>query len=232
LSCGWELAVEAPYVSRGGGFQDPIIDWWHANVLHWNDSLRDTTRFGRSVIHVPGSNFDGSADGLGDVSVFASRPLGKGFVGSVGLKLPTGNAGALLGSGGFDAGAYLQGRFPLGKGFALHAQAGLVWQGKASELSDARTLVHQEGLAIVWQRNTRDAWIAQWQGESSALQSDVPGSDATHRLLTFGYKRKLSNTQMLELFFSEDRDVFEGNFPEGANVGPDFTMGIRLGFRF
>lgn len=229
---GMEWSVEIPWLSRGGGFQDPIIDWWHANVLHWSDPERNSTRFGRRVIQLPGRSFDGSADGVGDISLTLSKNLSKNVVGSIGFKLPTGNAENLLGSGAFDAGIYLQGHFQVARNLRLHAQLGLVAQGDAKELDGSRDFVHQEGFALVWQLNSKDAWIAQWQGEASALDTGVSGSDATHRLLTFGYKRKLSSKQQLDLFFSEDRDVFNGNFPEGANVGPDFTIGIRFGLRF
>lgn len=232
LNNGLEWSVELPWISRGGGFQDPIIDWWHANVLHWSDPQRDSTRFGRSLVQVPGSSFNGSADGIGDISIYLSKPLTKNVVGSVGLKLPTGNAQNLLGSGALDAGAYVQAQVPIARKLTLHTQLGLVAQGKATELDDSRALVHQEGFALVWQPNSRDAWIAQWQGEASATETGVAGSDATHRLITIGYKRKLSAKQQLDLFFSEDRDVFNGKFPEGANVGPDFTVGIRFGLKF
>lgn len=232
LKNGLEWSIELPWMSRGGGFQDPIIDWWHANVLHWSDPQRDSTRFGRSVVQVPGSSFSGSADGIGDISMYLAKSLAKGVVGSVGLKLPTGNAENLLGSGAFDVGAYVQAQVPIARKLRLHAQLGLVAQGRATELDDSRSLVHQEGFALVWQPNTRDAWIAQWQGEASATETGVSGSDATHRLITIGYKRKLSARQQIDLFFSEDRDVFNGKFPEGANVGPDFTVGIRFGLKF
>lgn len=229
---GLEWSAELPILSRGGGFQDPIIDWWHANVLKWSDQDRDNTRFGRSRVRVPGATFNGSADGLGDISGFLSKSLGKGFVGSVGVKIPTGDAGNLLGSGGVDAGVYLQARYPLMRKLFLHGQLGLVWQGGAKELEDVRALVHQEGIALVWQKNSKDAWIAQWQGEASALDSGVAESDRTHRLLTIGYKRKLSSSQMLDLFFSEDQDVFRGRAPEFVSTGPDFTMGIMFSTRF
>ena len=54
----------------------------------------------------------------------------------------------------------------------------------------------------------------------------VAGSDATHRHLTFGYRRYLGKSEDLELYFNEDRDVFNGKFPEGANIAPDFSIGI------
>jgi hypothetical protein len=99
-------------------------------------------------------------------------------------------------------------------------------------LQGARGIVHQEGLALTWQPNMRDVFVAQWQGEASALSTGVAGSDATHRLITFGYRRRLSASQSVEGVFSEDRDLFSGTFPEGANIGPDFTAGLRWTVRF
>jgi len=231
LRNGYQWNVEVPFLFRGGGFQDPIIDWWHANVLHWSDSLRDSTPFGHSQVDVPGSSF-GSAGGLGDISGSITKVFSHGLAVTAGLKLPTGSSSDLLGSGNFDAGVYVQKPWPIMRRVTLHAQLGLIAQGKAKDLDSARGLVHQEGFAIVWQPNGRDAWIAQWQGESSAVVTGVPESDATHRLITFGYKRRLSRKQMLDLYFSEDRDLFSNSFPEGANIGPDFTMGVRLNFKF
>ena len=103
----------------------------------------------------------------------------------------------------------------------------MILQGAAPELEGERTLVHQEALALIYQPNSRDEWVLQWQGESSAVETGVSGSDATHRLVTFGYQRRLGTREFLQLYFSEDRDLFNGTWPEGANIGPDFTIGAR-----
>lgn len=232
MTGGMEWSVEVPWVSRNGGFLDPIIDWWHETVLGWSDPRRNGAAFGRRIIQFPKNTFSGSADGVGDVSLYLSKTFGKGVVGSIGLKVPTGNAGQLLGSGGVDAGVYVQAQFAVARKIQLHAQLGLVAQGRATRLENARPFIHQQGLALVWQANSRDAWIAQWQAEVSAVRSFVGGSDNPHRLITLGYKRKLSESHSLDLFFSEDRDLFSGRFPKGANIGPDFTIGVRLGVEF
>jgi hypothetical protein len=227
LAGGREWSVEVPVIVRGGGFLDPVISWWHKNVLGWSDPGRAATPDGRCEVTVPGAHF-GSAWGLGDVSAAFSQRLSGNLVGTASLKLPTGNARQLLGSGAVDAGVALDWNTPLGSRWTLFAQGGLIVQGKATELPNSRDLVHQELVGFMYKPNSRDAWIAQWQGEASSTETGVPGSDATHRLLTFGYQRRLSSTHFLEMFFSEDRDVFNGRFPEGANLGPDFTAGLRL----
>lgn len=230
LRGGRQWSVEVPVLVRGGGFLDPVISWWHRHVLGWSDPGRASAPEGQSIVRVPGAQF-GAAWGLGDVSVSYSQRLSDRLIATGAVKLPTGNASQLLGSGAADAGVTLDWHAPLGKRWALFAQGGVIAQGKATKLPHSRDFVHQELVALMYHPNSRDAWVAQWQGEASATETGVPGSDATHRVLTFGYQRRLSARHFLEMFFSEDRDVFNGHFPEGTNIGPDFTAGLRLTVR-
>ncbi|MFY9234641.1 MAG: DUF3187 family protein [Fimbriimonadaceae bacterium] len=227
LGNGSEWWIEAPILSRGGGILDPIIDGWHKNILRWSDPLRNDTPMGRSVVTV-GSQTFGSAAGLGDVSLGYSKSLGRRYQLDLGLKFPTGDPGRLLGSGGLDIGIAVSGVIPINSRWRLYLQAGAVVQGKPSRLEGARGLVDQACVAFIYRQSARDTWVVQWQSEASALQTGVAASDAPHRLVTFGYRRRISSTQSLEGFFSEDRDLFRPGVPELANVGPDFTMGMRL----
>lgn len=227
-----EVWLEVPILSRGSGFLDEIIDWWHRNVLRWTDSARDFTPHRRSVIALDGEYSFGSASGLGDVTIGATQAFGPRLSASAALKIPSGDPSRLLGSGAFDVGFSVDYRAPIARRWSLHTQIGLVAQGTATRLPGTRGLVDQEAVAVIYAPNSRDTWIAQWQGERSPIVTGVPGADATHRLITFGYRRRLSAHETLELFFSEDRDLFNGAFPEGANVGPDFTGGIRYRVRF
>ena len=130
--------------------------------------------------------------------------------------------------GRVDAAASIAGLLKINARWHSVVQLGLVAQGKPARLKNARGLVDQESLGVVYRPNSRDQWSAQWQSESSALKTGEASSDAPHRLVTFGYRRKISSTQWLEGFFSEDRDLVSGSVPEIANVGPDFTAGLRL----
>jgi len=224
--------VEIPILSRGSGFLDEIIDWWHRNVLRWTDPARDFTPHRRSIIALGDEYSFGSGSGLGDITVGATKSFGDRVSASFALKVPTGNPSRLLGSGAFDAGVSIDYRAPISRRWSVHAQVGLVAQGTATRLPGTRGLVDQEALALVYSPNSRDTWIAQWQSERSPIVTGVPGADATHRLITIGYRRKLSDREYIELYFSEDRDLFNGAFPEGANVGPDFTGGIRYRWSF
>src|SRR5687767_463900 len=87
-----ELAIESSFNSRGGGFLDWPIDWWHQNVLGWKDPVRDGTPHGRSIISVPGVGNFGSASGLGDTSIRYTRRIDDRYTGAVAIKVPTGSA--------------------------------------------------------------------------------------------------------------------------------------------
>ena len=221
---------QVPIVIRGGGFMDPLIDSWHAWVLHWSSPLRDATPFGRSIVSIPGGTY-GSAVGLGDASVGVRRRMSEHLAVRAAVELPSGNSGQLLGSGGVDAGLAIDGRWRVASRWALYGGVAVVAQGRGPELDGVRGLADSGYLALVHRANSRDEWIAQWQSERSPLQTGVPGSDATHRLVTLAYRRAMGRGRSLELWFSEDRDLFEGTFPEGANLGPDFTVGLAWTIR-
>lgn len=225
-----EASVELPLLARDGGFMDPIINWWHHTILGPQDRVRDHLPFGRSFVRIPGVGDFGSDAGLGDISFFLRKRIAPNFIVAVGAKAPTGDAKKLLGSGAFDAGVNLEYRTMLNRKLQFDASVGVVGQGKPTVLKHARGLVDQEFFSLTYRRNSRDAWIAQWQAESAPVLT-VPSANGAHRMLTFGYERKLSNKQRLDLYFSEDQDLLPGA-PLIVNLAPDFTIGIRFVHRF
>lgn len=222
---GLELSAELPLLSRNGGFMDPIIHWWHHTILSPQNRVRDNLPFGRTFIRIPGVGDFGSASGIGDLSLFARKRLSPNLIASAGVKLPTGSANDLLGSGGFDAGLNLEYRTMLGRKFQFDASIGFVAQGKPTVLRSARGLVDQEFFSLSYLRNSRDTWVAQWQSEAAPVMT-VSSANGAHRMLTFGYQRRLSNSQRLDLYFSEDLDLVPGASIL-VNTAPDFTIGIR-----
>lgn len=228
---GVDWSVRVPVLFRNGGFLDPLIEWWHENIIGVRN-FRSDVPYGRSEVIVPGSPRFGSAGGLGDISFSLSKQISPRLVGTVGLKLPTGDASKLLGSGAVDGGASLDYRLAWGPRTAVFAQAALVGQGKATQLESARGLVHQEALAVAYATNSRDSWVLQWQSEASPLTTGIAGSDSTHRILSLGFCRQLSDRQTLQLFFTEDGDWENYRVSEVANLGPDFTVGVSLTTRF
>jgi hypothetical protein len=187
--------------------------------------VRDNLPFGRSFVRVPGVGDFGPAGGLGDVSLYARKRLSPNLIAAAGFKLPTGDAHQLLGSGAFDAGVNLEYRGMFGRKFQSDASVGFVVQGKPTVLKRARGLVDQEFFSLSYLYNSRDTWIAQWQSEASPVLT-VPSANGAHRMLTFGYERRLSSSERLDLYFSEDLDLLPGAALI-VNTAPDFTIGIR-----
>lgn len=223
---GFEGFVEVPVLLRGGGILDPIMDGWHKSVLGWKNQLRDATAFGRSVVTGPGYRF-GSEGGLGDITVGGSKDLPSVGTLRLALKVPTGAPAKLLGSGGVDVGLSLERVWALARGFFLGGQVGLVLQGGASRLSGGRKWIDQEVFGIVWQKNSRDTWIVQLNSERAPATLGSGETDSTHRIVSFVFRRKIAKNEYWELYFSEDRDLLNGEVPALANVGPDFTAGMR-----
>lgn len=221
-----EWSVEVPFLSRGGGFQDPLISAYHDLIGISN--FRGTVPFGLEEERIPGSGSFGSDTGLGDVTVAYSRALGRQAFVSYAVKLPTGNAGGLLGSGGVDLGVSLYDRWKLGRHFALFGQLGGVFQGHAARLDHARSLVDQEALALEYRPNSRDGYVFQWQSEPSALITGVQTFDGPHRQLSLGWSRRLSGKDSVQVYFNEDGDFLNFRVPQLVNVAPDFTFGINL----
>lgn len=222
-----EVWVEVPYVSRGGGYLDPIIDGWHKTVLGWSDPARKAAKMGRTIVQQSGRYSYGSASGLGDISGGIARSIGQGWNARAALKLPTGSSGDLIGSGGADLGLSLDHAFQLAHRLKCVAMAGIVYQSRGPAALGANRWVDQEGLAFIYEANSRDSWIAQWQSERAPIRTTVSAANATHRMLTFGYRRKIDANQSLDLMFSEDKDVVNGRMPEIASIAPDFTIGVR-----
>lgn len=228
LGDGIEVFAEIPFLIRGGGVMDPVIDWWHNVILGTPNPLRDSTVVGRSQIEYPGADSFGSATGLGDVSVGVARQMGDNAVASVAVKLPTGNPSMLTGSGAFDFGAGLDLRLSLCRNIVLNLNGGYVVQGASPRLGDVRRGVYASSVSASWNQNSRDAWSLIWSTEQSPTKTGDALLDGDHRIVSFAYVRRYGNDTLIEAFFSEDGDFRWFRFPGGATVGPDLTFGIRI----
>jgi hypothetical protein len=227
LSSGLELFFEVPLVVRGGGFMDAIIEWWHDHLIRRHDPVRASTAKGRSHIEFPGSGgVYGDAVGLGDVTIGVASEVRPRVLARLALKVPTGNPLTLSGSGGFDLGAGVDWRIAFADRWTLDLNGSMVLQGSAPRLNGERSLVHASGISLTWEMNSRDAWTVQWNMERSPTVTGDDGLDGDHRVLSFGYQRRLDDHTVLQLYFSEDGDFL--GFPGGPTVGPDLTIAARV----
>jgi hypothetical protein len=227
LEGGTEAFFEVPLVVRGGGFLDAIIEWWHDHVIREHDPVRASTPKGRAHIEFPGSGGPyGSAFAPGDLTVGLARELRSGVVARIAAKLPTGNPAVLTWSGGVDLAAALDWRLALGRGFTLDLNGAYIVQGSPARLEGARSSVYASAISLTWSPNSRDAWTLQWNTEQSPTVTGLAGADSDHRVLSFGYQRKLDGHTVVQLYFSEDGDFL--SFPGGPTYAPDLTIAARL----
>jgi hypothetical protein len=113
LGRGIVLTVQIPWIDVGGPHWDGVAEWWHA---HLGMPSADRELFPRSQTFLWATGRNGTIEqrqqlavsGIGDVDVSLGVPLGELAGAShrlvVALEAPTGDAGTLLGSGGWDLG--------------------------------------------------------------------------------------------------------------------------------
>lgn len=148
IGSDWRLAVTLPYVWHDSGTLDGFIDDWHS-WFGFPDGIRDEvprddlrfdyTRDGQTVI-----GLTRNTRGVGDVRLAAGwAPAAlsmRGLTLALGVKLPTGDADRLTGSGATDVSAALHWRSDgAGHRWAFDASAGVALLGEADiALGDQR----------------------------------------------------------------------------------------------
>jgi hypothetical protein len=240
---GSEVGVFVPVKWRNGGFLDEILRVWH-RILGTSVSNKDNPA-GResfpnyqSVLRVTdgsGNNLvnAGSAFGVGDLSVtlkkeITRRAKSSKFALRIGLKLPTGDPGEVLGSGGVDVGLCLDGQIRMGNEFMLFSSVGGAWTGRVTRLPNVRSWIPQGMLALEYRPNNRDSWIWQLEGSAAAVSTGNRFADGPQVTGSFGYKRVLNRHLVLDASFSENGDINNYAAQLFGNVGPDFTATLGL----
>ncbi|CAN5588513.1 hypothetical protein BH11ARM2_BH11ARM2_04180 [soil metagenome] len=230
LGRGFDATLELPLLSRGGGILDAFLDGYH-HLLGLRNTTREGVPYGRSEIIVDGRRF-GSATGIGDLTAAVAYQVKPRLIARASLKLPTGDANRLFGSGRADIGLDAIYKVPLGPRIDLWGQFGGVAQGGASQLPGARNLVHVGSLTLELRPNNRDSFFGLYQTEESAILVGSPQSDEAHRVVSLGYRRKLSANSTLEAWFMEDGDFLNYKAKWFANLGPDTVFGFGWRMRF
>lgn len=182
------LGVDVPFVRHSGGFLDASIENWH-DFWGLSNSQRSGPRGQLSLRYenpeLAGFGLESSTGGLGDIRLNANfllwrEPAGadRRFGIQAGLKLPTGDASELLGSGAVDyslafhaSDATLMSRPRIG----LSASVGVLFLGSGDVLPEIqRDAVAFGGLAAAWHASDRLALavavLAQGRYYDSALE--------------------------------------------------------------
>ncbi len=198
LRDGLELGVDVPLVAHAGGFLDGPIENWH-DLWGLSNSRRSGPRDQIDYRYVApdGDTYrlQSSEAGIGDIRLGAALRLGnpgrkRAWALRAGVKLPTGDADKLLGSGAVDyyLSLHLDDRYSLaGRELRVSALAGTLFPGDGDTVpAEQRDAVGFVGMALAWQASRRWSLMAQVNGESAYYDSDLEILGANSVQLTVG----------------------------------------------
>lgn len=232
---GLEAAIEVPFITHSGGFADGFIDDFH-DLTGFSDGGRSRAphdrqlyryiRDGKTLLDV-----DDSPSGLGDIrlSVAKQLPLTGATLASVSaqLKLPTGAAGDLTGSGSTDVAVWATaGRGDvLFNGFSVVGAAGALYAGKGKVLASQRQRAAGFGwLTLGYAWTPRFVTKVQLYVHSPLYQhSDITAVQGVAVQGGAGFAWHFTRATHFDLSIIEDLD---------AEASPDvtFNLSLRHGF--
>lgn len=210
---GWQLQI--PYRYTGGGSLDSFIDGWH-DTFGLSEGARSAlprdqigiayTRAGTRQLDV-----SSSSSGLGDIQASLGYEIQDSprstLTAWLNVKLPTGDADELTGSGATDVSLVLAGRRKLSRRWTAFGQAAVTYLGDGDLLPDQQRDVVWSGMAGVGASVWRGLSLkAQIDAHTAAYDSNLDFfSDAV--ILTVGGDYRFTDDWRLELGVSEDLAV-------------------------
>lgn len=228
----WMFAFELPLVHHSGGFLDTFVDQWH-EWFGLPESGRpnvasDKLNYQYTVDGVPAVQLDDVSSGVGDVSlVFTQRQQctsGAGRIMRAGVKLPTGDADFLFGSGAIDAFADISRKFPnVYRSLSASYTAGLLLMGKSQiDIKHHRQAVYGSlNLEIPLNENlSLDAQIAV---QSPQIDSGLRVLSDWPVQLLIGASYQVSTSTVWSLALSEDPEY-------GTSSDVVFQVGMRTSY--
>jgi hypothetical protein len=237
-----EVGVQAFLIDRDGGVLDQLLQYYHelVGLTHASPDTPDGRHdlsFYHSTVFLRGTDgrvlVDAHATaGLGDLSLFVKRSLVSQPTLAVGvragLKLPTGDAARLLGSGGTDGGLDVDMTRRLSHRRALFADAGWVWMAKDTHIATAATHQFQYAAGLEWLVRSRASLVLQTEGGSRVVTTGNAHADSPPSLLTLAYRHQSGPHTTYTFAFSENGDIFEYHLPRLAGIGPDVTFSAGI----
>ena len=230
---GERFAVQGQLAWRqlSGGSLDSLVESWHDLFSLPNgsrnrlpeDELLIEYRSGESTL----LRVDDESSGLADLPLSLGYQLTASDQGAVAawltIKVPTGKAADLTGSGAVDVALSLAGERQLSERWQLFGQANVAWLGKGDVLAD----LQQDFAGSLLAGTTWKAWrslelTAQLEANTAVLDTgtDLDG-DAV--VLTLGGRYRTDSGWAIDFGFSEDLQI---------DASPDivFVLGVRRTF--
>lgn len=225
------IQLQLPYRYTGGGNLDGFIDDWHG-WFGFSDGPRDDLpqdayriayrRDGATVF-----DLRSPASGLADISADVGYQIAKGTNADVAawfsLKLPTGDADKLTGSGATDASLIIAAERRLADRWSVFGQVGVSYLGEGDLLAAQQERVVWSGMAGVGVNVWRGLELkAQFDAHSAAFEETEIGFLSEAVILSVGGSYRFDAGWVLDVGVSEDVKV---------DASPDvvFLLGLRRG---
>ncbi|MBI4916621.1 MAG: hypothetical protein HY825_12305 [Acidobacteria bacterium] len=232
LPGGLSVSLRIPWLDHGAPASDGVVERYH-RITGLGRQARDLFPRGESHVYVSGrrgriaalSGLSGS--GLGDISVAVAAPLGAWLGGEqrglLAVEAPTGAAGTLFGSGGWDLGArafsiwtWRRAELRLGAGYTRPSLSGTLLGVRRGELWHAAL-----GIEAALGARTRAALTATYQRSPFAA---IAGGDVGHPALLLRYGLTHTTRRGLSFGLELGQDLRYG----GVGVAPDTTLQLVL----
>lgn len=223
----WEAGLFVPVLSQGGGILDSIIQGWHRTWGLPNGGREDApknrylyqyTRNNQLLLNVS----QGSVT-FGDLRLGTGYLLADHLAARAMLKLPTGDASHLSGSGAAGGALWLDGGLPLGGFFhwlTLYGSLGYSYNGKGDILLQLQKTGMPFGAAGLGLRFTPrwDAKVQVYFHAAPYKDSELAALDHIAAPLTVSTSYRIARNTALSLGSQEKANLF---------ASPDF--GVFLG---
>ena len=225
----WSASVAVPLYRHSGGFLDDAVDAWHGffNLPDGKRNLRgeDELRYVYVAAKEQEYLLDATSSGYGDVQISVSRHFGtdRSFTLKTSLKLPTGDANILTGSGGTDLSVSLlkERRRELSG-----APAGVYWGVGVLSLGESETFAGRNRdwaafgiLGCGWQPRPRLGFKVQLDAHTSLYESSLGKLGGSSIQASLGGWWQWEPGRILEVAVSEDIVV---------KASPDIAIQVGL----
>jgi uncharacterized protein DUF3187 len=220
LKENWMLRVQLPYITHSGGFLDSAIDGYH-QALGLPEDIRPD--FPRDQIDINLSqnntslvNMNSRQSAVGDISIQMAWQAQQSSQGAVSywlsLKLPSGDADKLTGSGGTDLAAWSAMNYRLNDTRWLYAQAGLLYMSDSDLFASIQNNWAVFGNAgIKFQPWEKIELKTQLDAHSAFYDSNLEFLDHVLQL-TFGGSYLINKSHKLD--FAVVEDIKNGASPD------------------
>jgi hypothetical protein len=228
-----EWGIEMPYVSHSGGFMDSFIENWHSTFGFPNGGRELFPRNQISYLYqrrgVDRVQLTQSTDGMGDVQLLGGWRLPSGKTRwdtalRASLKLPTGDASTLTGSGAADVAVWLTAGCALAycpPKVRWNFSGGLLAVGRGDVLPELqRRAAAFGGATLGWQIWQPLVLKAEFLFHTPFYRgSDLRLLQATPAQLLLGGTVKLGSSTAFDVAIAEDINV---------RTAPDVTLVVNL----